>query len=160
MILNAKIPGCPNFKYYEFIKSETAIRHNIDNTPTEEQWKSIELLARNVLQPIRNEFGPIHILSGFRSVALNILIGGSKYSNHCRGEAADIEPWNSDIPLLDIVKFINNTLDFRTVIFEYPKYGWVHVDYREGENLKKLKLKDSNHNYTEMSLLEIEKIYG
>lgn len=158
--LKDKIPGAENFTYGEFVKSDVATRYGLNNIPTEEQWKKIEKLATRIIQPIRNKFGQIRITSGFRSVDLCLLIKSSHKSNHTKGEAADIEPYDPSIPLLDIVKWIYNNLEFRTIILEYAPDGWIHVDYREGGNLKQLKLKDSSHDYTDVSLEYLVNIYG
>jgi uncharacterized protein YcbK (DUF882 family) len=157
--LNKKIPGAPNFRYKEFIKSDVALRKNIKNVPNKRQWKNIEKLAVNVLQPIRNKFGRIRITSGFRSVELCLAIGSSKRSNHAKGEAADIEPVNANVKLVDIMEYIVENLEFRTVILEYPPLGWLHIDYREGRNLKRIKLKDKNYHYKIVSLEYIKKLY-
>lgn len=154
------IPGAPNFQYREFIRSNTATRYNINNTPNETQWQKIEKVSTNILQPVRKKFGPIRITSGFRSPELCILIGSSIHSNHTRGEAVDFEPVNTSINMLDIVKFIYLNFEFRTLIFEYPPEGWIHVDYRTGGNLKRLKLKDSKHNYDNVSLDYLTSLYG
>lgn len=154
-----KIPGAPNFRYYEFLRSDTAKRLGIDNTPADWQWENLERLAANVLQPVREKFGPIRITSGYRSVELNRAIGGSSLSNHCRGEASDIEPVNIRIKLIDIIEYIVEELEFRTVIAEYMPDGWVHVDYREGGNLKRLKLKDASHHYENITLRDLKEIY-
>ena len=155
-----KIPGAPNFRYKEFVKSMTALRYGINNIPPDEKtWRNIESLAVNVLQPIRNEFGGIRILSGYRSPKLNIKIGGSPTSNHCRGEAADIEPLNPEVTLLDIFNYINNYLKFRWVICEYFPTGWIHVDYREIDNIKGIKLKDEIHNYKIVNSEYINNLY-
>ena len=158
--LNKKILGAPNFRYKEFIKSDIALRKNIKNVPNKRQWKNIEKLAVNVLQPIRNKFGRIRITSGFRSIELNQAIGGSRYSNHCRAEAADIEPFDDNIKLVDIMEYIVENLEFRTVILEFPKMGWLHCDYRGGGNLKRIKLKDKNHHYKTVSVEYIRQLYG
>ena len=160
MDLNARIPGAPNFSYKEFIRSATAMRLGIPNEPTREQWNSIERLAVNVLQPIRDRFGGLRITSGFRSVELCEAIGSSKNSNHARGEASDIEPIDLSIRMIDIVEYIYNALEFRTIIMEYFPDGWIHVDYREGGNVKRLKLKDANHNYADVTLEEALSIYS
>lgn len=157
--LNSCIPGAPNFKYIDFIKSDTAIRKGISNTPTEEHWKSIEILAVKVLQPIRNKFGAIRITSGYRSVELCEAVGSNSASNHPRGEAADIEPLDSKVKLIDICKFIIEELDFRELILEYFPEGWIHVAYREGGNEKVIKLKDKNHNYVRMTWDGVQKFY-
>jgi len=157
--LNSKIPGAPNFRYREFIRSQAASRLGIDNIPSDEQWVSLEKLAVRILQPVRNRFGSIRITSGYRSEQLNAEIGGSPYSNHCRGEAADIEP-SFSIKLIDVVSFIHDNLEFRNLIAEYFPWGWIHVDYREGANIKRLKLKDAEHNYEEVSIEELRESYG
>jgi hypothetical protein len=159
--LNDKIPGAHNFKYNEFIKSDTATKLDIINLPNDEQWRNIELLAVNVLQPVRNMFGSIKITSGFRSRELNIAVGGNRYSNHCLGEAADIKPVNNNIKLLDIITFIDDKLCYRNMIAEYLlEGGWIHVDYRQGANIKMLKVKDYYHNYDIVTVKDLRQLYG
>jgi len=149
-----------NFEYGEFIKSNVAQRLNIKNIPTPDQWKNIEILTNNILQPVRDKFGSIRITSGFRSVELCEAIGSSKYSNHAKGESADIEPYDSTISLWSILDWIYNNCEFRELIAEYFPHGWIHVTYRKGANNKQLKLKDKNHNYKKMTYEEIKNIYG
>lgn len=158
--LNASIPGASNFQYKEFIRSESAMRKGIDNIPEEWQWYNIEDLAVNVLQPVRDYFGRTRITSGFRSKELNVSIGGSRYSNHCRGQASDIEPVDTRIKLFHILDFIYRELPFRNLILEYPPYGWVHVDYRKGFNSRKLKIKkDATQDYEEVSINYLRRKY-
>lgn len=157
--VNTRVPGAPNFRYREFIRSEVAIRKRINNVPEEWQWNNIERLAVNVLQPVRDYFGRLRINSGFRSEELNVSIGGSKYSNHCRGEASDIELIDSNIKLFHVIDFIYRNLSFRNLILEYPPWGWVHVDYRKGANSRKLKLKDATHSYEEVTLNYLRRTY-
>lgn len=158
--LQEKIPGAPNFRYGEFVKSETATRLGIKNIPDEKQWQNIEALAPNVLQPVRDQFGRIKITSGFRCVELNKKIGGSEFSNHCRAEAADIEPVEKGVTLLEVLLWIYRNLEFRNLIAEYfDDDGWVHVDFRTGSNLKRLRLRDKDHKYTDVSIEFLEKLY-
>ncbi len=157
--LSSRIPGAPSFIYNEFVKSETAIRLNIVNNPNEEQWQCIEKLAVNVLQPLRNVFGAIKISSGFRSVALCNAVGSNSFSNHAKGQAADIEPYDHDITLMMLANFIHDKLNFQELILEYFPNGWVHVAYRENVNEKEIKLKDPTHNYTRMSWNDIISLY-
>ncbi len=89
----------PNFTYKEFVRSSTALRYGIRNNPNEPEWRSIERVASNIIQPVREEFGPIRITSGFRSVELCYKVGSSARSNHTRGEAIDFEPINTNITL-------------------------------------------------------------
>jgi len=158
--LKSKIPGASNFRYGEFIRSHVASRLHLRNRPDDEQWKRIEVLAVRILQPVRNRFGSLRIASGYRSPELNTAIGGSVYSNHCKGEASDIEPVSCDVELIDVVKYIYDHLEFRNLIAEYFPHGWIHVDYREGDNLKRLKLKDKNHNYKDVTMDYLFSLYA
>jgi zinc D-Ala-D-Ala carboxypeptidase len=158
--LNAKIIGAPNFKYGEFTKSSTAMRHGIKNEPTEDQWRCIELVASKILQPIRENFGPIRITSGFRTVELCLKVGSSITSNHAQGQAVDFEPLRDNVSLLQILTFIHDNLDYRELIAEYFPGGWVHCAYRKGGNSKILKLKDDNHSYVGVDISLIKKIYS
>ena len=150
--LNTTIPGAKNFKYKEFLYSPMAIRHNIKNIPNKKELRNIEILARNILQPVRNKFGAIRILSGFRCKKLNDLVNGSSDSNHLRGEAVDIEPLNNKIKLVDVVKWIHYNTGYRELICEYFPNGWIHIAYRKGDNNKQLKMKDSKHNYNRVDI--------
>jgi len=159
--LREKIPGAPNFRYSEFIKSETATRLGIKNIPNDSQWQNIEALAINVLQPVRSHFGRIKITSGFRIGELNKKIGGSEFSNHCRGEAADIEPMKKGVTLLEILSWIYRNLEFRNLIAEYfDDDGWVHVDFRAGSNLKRLRLRDKEHKYEDVTIEFLKELYS
>lgn len=85
-----------NFDLEEFIKSPTASKYNIDNTPSEKVKNNIIKLITNILQPIRNEWGkPIKVNSGYRCKALNDKVKGSKTSQHLTGDAADITTGNA-----------------------------------------------------------------
>ena len=79
-----------NFTLQEFTKSQTALRHGIDNTPGEEHLLSAKSLFENVVQPVRDNFGVTVINSGYRGPKLNEAVGGSSKSQHCKGEAVDI----------------------------------------------------------------------
>ena len=130
-----------NFSLAELCKSQTALRKNIDNLPKDPDIVSkMQTLAEKILQPIRDKFGPTVINSGYRCKKLNTAIGGSKKSQHCFGEAADVE-----VPTLsnrDLAEWIKNTLDFDQLILEFyngkdPRSGWVHVSYKDSQNNRK-----------------------
>jgi len=160
MDLNDKIPDAPNFRYRELILSDTAARLGIDNIPTSPKIiKCIELVTSKCLQPIRDKFGPIKVLSGYRSPKLNTLIGGSPNSNHVLGQAIDFEPIDSDLSQIKIMEWIVKNLDFRELILEFPENGWIHIAYRQNENIKEIKLKDKNHNYTKCDINYIMQLY-
>jgi len=128
-----------NFTLQEFTKSQTAERRGIDNTPVEGHLENAKALFENVVQPVRDNFGVTVINSGYRSGDLNYAIGGSNTSQHCKGEAVDIEcPGTSNY---DVAKWIEENLDFDQLILEFytpgiPDSGWVHVSYKSDDNRK------------------------
>ena len=79
-----------NFTLKEMTRSITAKRKGIENTPDEQQIENLTELCEKVLQPLRDKIGSIAITSGYRSEAVNTRIGGSPYSQHMLGQAADI----------------------------------------------------------------------
>jgi hypothetical protein len=128
-----------NFTIQEYIKSQTALRQGIDNTPTEEHMGNATALFRNVVQKVRDKFGVTVINSGYRGEALNKAVGGSSTSQHCKGEAVDIECPGT--PNYDVAKWIEDNLDFDQLILEFytpgvPDSGWVHVSYKSEGNRK------------------------
>jgi zinc D-Ala-D-Ala carboxypeptidase len=128
-----------NFTLQEFTKSQTALRQGIDNTPGPEHLANATELFRNVVQKVRDKFGVTVINSGYRGPALNEAVGGSSRSQHCKGEAVDIECPGT--PNYDVAKFIEDTLDFDQLILEFytpgiPDSGWVHVSYKSEGNRK------------------------
>ena len=130
-----------NFSYFEIIKSSTADRLNVSNEPTIEHVINLVNLCNFILQPVRNQFGPIRVNSGYRSPALNSKVGGSKTSQHCNGEAADFE--SSRISNPDLAAWIAKNLEFDQLILEFydgkdPNSGWVHCSYvLDGSNRRK-----------------------
>ena len=130
-----------NFTMAEFIKSDTANRLGIDNTPEGEHLENAKALFENVVQKVRDHFGPTVINSGYRCPELNEAVRGSKTSQHCHGEAADIEV--PGVANGDLAQWIVDNLDFDQVILEFytpgqPSSGWVHVSYKaDGSNRKK-----------------------
>lgn len=80
------------FTLAEMLKSETAEKNRIQNTPSVEVEQNIEELLE-VLDDLREHYGkPIKITSGYRCAALNKLVGGSPTSAHVIGYAADLQP--------------------------------------------------------------------
>ena len=117
------------FTLDEFLKSETAEKNNIKNIPNAEQIANIEQLVAHILDPLREKFGkPIVVSSGFRCAELNAKIKGSRTSQHCKGEAADIMPKNhADLKSLFKLIILEN-LPFDQLIFE--KGVWIHVSMK------------------------------
>ena len=130
-----------NLSLAEVTRSETAKRKGISNMPTPEHIENFKKLAANIFQPIREHFGkPIFISSGYRSAELNKAIGGSLSSQHCSGEAIDIDMDGTDITNKQIFDYIKDNLTFDQMIAEFPKQGnpdWVHVSFAANRSQRK-----------------------
>jgi len=136
-----------NLSLSEVIYSQTALRRDIDNTPTEEHIKNLRYIAEQIFQPIREHFGvPIYISSGYRSKALNEAIGGSPTSFHSHGMALDLDQdgRNKGVSNADVFYYIKNNLSFTELIWEFGNEvnpNWVHVAIAKGrEDEKKIKI--------------------
>lgn len=124
-----------HLSYSEVTKSATALKFGIKNIPSEKHLNNLEIYAQKIFEPIRNHFNvPIFVSSGYRSKKLNSIIGGSKSSQHCKGQALDLDQdhRNSKITNKDIFLFVKDSLDFDQMIWEFgdsDNPGWVHVSY-------------------------------
>ena len=134
-----------NLSLAEVIRSETAKRKGVSNMPTEAHIENFKLLAEKVFQPIRDHFGvPIHISSGYRSAALNKAIGGAASSQHCTGEAIDIDMDGTSVTNAAIFNYIKDNLEFDQLIWEFgtdANPDWVHVSYESTGKQRKQILK-------------------
>ena len=128
-----------HFSIEELTKSQTGDRLGIDNVPGADALDCLKVLCEQVLEPLREHYGPIFINSGYRCPELNKAVGGAGTSQHCLGQAADIE-----VPSVangDLAAWIAANLDFDQVILEcyrkgQPHSGWVHVSYKTSGNRK------------------------
>jgi hypothetical protein len=131
----------------EVTRSDSAKRNGISNEPTAEHLENFKLLAEKVFEPIREHFKvPIHISSGYRSAALNKKIGGSLTSQHCSGEAIDIDMDGSasGVTNKQVFDFIKQHLNFDQMIWEFgtdSNPDWVHVSYESTGKQRKQVLK-------------------
>jgi zinc D-Ala-D-Ala carboxypeptidase len=139
-----------NFTIEELTASTVAIRNGLSNKPPQKALIAITTLAQQVLQPVRNQFGPVKVNSCYRTPEVNQLIGGSSKSSHCCAEddhgnvtksAADIEVFDIKVSNLELAQWIRDNLKFSQLILEFyheekgPHSGWVHVSYDlTGEN--------------------------
>jgi len=132
-----------NFSLAEMVKSDTALRHDMDNTPGEVEIANLKTLCEKVLQPVRDHFQTgVKVNSGYRSPDVNAKVGGSRTSDHCKGQASDIEI--PGVPNADLAVWIMDNLTYTQLILEYyqigvPDSGWVHVSY-EPANLEEQNL--------------------
>ena len=126
-----------NFSLAELVKSETALRNGLDNTPGDAEIENLRVLCENILQPLRTAYGRgIKVNSGFRHPNVNAAVGGSRTSDHCRGQAADIEI--PGVANYDLAKYISENFWYTQVILEFytpgvPDSGWVHVSYNPAD---------------------------
>jgi hypothetical protein len=131
----------------EVTKSDTAKRRGVSNMPTEAHIANFKLLAENIFEPIRNHFGkPIFISSGYRSAELNKAIGGAASSQHCQGEAIDIDMDGRPGGVTNkmVFDFIKENLNFDQLIWEFGTEAnpdWVHVSYESTGKQRKQILK-------------------
>tara|TARA_R110002167_G_C12195272_1_gene606140 strand:+ start:67 stop:528 length:462 start_codon:yes stop_codon:yes gene_type:complete len=138
-----------NLSVTEVTKSNTAKRCGISNEPTIEHLENLKAIALNIFQPARNYFKkPIFVSSGYRSEALNEKIGGSKKSQHSKGQALDLDAHIfGGLTNQQLFKFISDHTDFDQLIWEFgtdEEPDWVHVSYtsdriNRGEKLKAYK---------------------
>ena len=122
-----------HISYKEGVRSNTAIRRGIDNTPNDEQLNNMETIAEKIFEPLRAYVGgPIKINSFFRCPELNKAIGGSSKSQHCKGQAMDIDDTFGRCTNAEMYHFIKEHLDFDQMIWEFgdeDNPDWVHVSY-------------------------------
>ena len=125
-----------NFTITELVKSDTAERQGINNTPDINSLDNLLELIFYVLQPLRNKLGkPMVITSGFRSAKVNQLVGGVSNSQHLYGQAADFVV-NGMTPA-QVVEFVKNSgIEFDQCINEYNQ--WTHISYNKGHNRKQI----------------------
>lgn len=125
-----------NFWLREFTFSPTAIKNGIKNEPSDLVKKNLKNVCENVLQPLRDYLSePIDITSGYRSLELNKIIGGSKSSQHLHGQAVDFKC--SD--MAKAFDYIVDNLEYDQIIWEFgdkSQPDWIHVSYVSGSNRK------------------------
>ena len=128
----------------EVIRSDTAKRKGIDNSPTAEHLENLKVISEDVFDKVREYFGvPLFISSGYRSAALNKAIGGSATSDHNLGRALDLDQdgHGNGVTNADVFNYIKSNLDFDQLIWEFgtdKNPDWVHVGYRKGANRKQI----------------------
>jgi zinc D-Ala-D-Ala carboxypeptidase len=147
-----------NFTLQELIKSNTALRLGIDNTPSKEGIMKLTILATSVLQLLRDRIGALRITSGYRSPELNTAIGGSNKSQHTKCEAVDIQYVKRGRMdnLLIYQALIDLDIDFDQCILEFgdstatsdpTSPAWIHLSYKITDNRRQVLVayKDDNN---------------
>ena len=137
--------------YAEAIHSNTAKRKCIDNTPNPTQVENMKILAEKVFEPLREWVGrPIKVNSFFRSAELNEAIGGSKTSQHCKGQAIDVDDVYGGKTNAEMYTWIKENLNFDQMIWEFGtdmNQNWVHISYVSEEDNRNRCLKAYKDEY-------------
>ena len=125
--------------YREGVRSTTALRLGLNNDPSDAHLQNMKLLSEKIFEPLRMHVGgPIRINSFYRGPELNKAIGGSRKSQHCHGQAMDIDDTYGHMSNADMFAWIRENLDFDQMIWEFgtdENPDWVHVSYvNPGEN--------------------------
>ena len=136
--------------YAEAIHSSTAKRRSIDNTPNPTQVETMKLTAEKIFEPLREWVGgPIKVNSFFRSTEHNTANGGSKTSQHCKGQAIDIDDVFGHKTNAEMFKWIKGNLNFDQMIWEFgtdTNPNWVHISYVSDEDNRNRCLKAYKQN--------------
>ena len=131
---------CKYISYAESVTSQTAIRNKIDNTPKELELICMQLVGIRVFDVVRDYFRtPLRVSSFYRSDLLNKAVGGSKTSQHVKGQAIDIQG-TGVVSNKMIFEYIKEHLDFDQLIWEFGNKtnpAWVHVSYNSREKNRK-----------------------
>ena len=128
-----------NFVLSEITHSNTAKRLGISNEPTKEHLQNMQHLITVLLQPLRDALGPIRISSGYRNPSLNRAIGGSRSSQHCKGQALDIQFWEmgqmNNKVIYDFI--LDSNMEFDQMINEFD-FAWIHISLKDKGNRKQV----------------------
>jgi len=124
-----------NFALSEITHSNTAKRLGIDNEPTETHLQNMQHLVDNLLQPLRDAVGPIRVSSGYRNPSLNRAIGGSRSSQHCKGQALDLQFWEMGKMNNKVIYdwILKSGLEFDQMINEFD-FAWIHISLKKEDN--------------------------
>ena len=144
--------------YAEAIHSNTAKRKSIDNTPNKAQVEAMKLLAEKIFEPLRKWVGgPIKVNSFFRSETLNESIGGASSSQHCKGQAIDIDDVYGRKTNADMYHWIQMNLDYDQMIWEFGtdvQPNWIHISYvSKEENRNKCLKAYKEHGKTKYKII-------
>ena len=121
-----------SFALSEIIHSNTAKRLGIDNEPTETHLQNMQHLVDNLIQPLRDAVGPIRVSSGYRNPELNRAIGGSRSSQHCKGEALDLQFWQNGKMMNELIYewILDSGIEFDQMINEFD-FAWIHISLKK-----------------------------
>jgi hypothetical protein len=144
-----------HFELAEFVVSETAARQGIDNQPSDQVIANLSGLCEKLLEPLRVHLArPVIITSGYRSIELNQLIGGSNTSQHMTGKAADIiVPGITPFDLCTLIESMN--LPYGQLINEFGR--WTHISLKTSSKPQQTltAYRDNNQTIYEAGLINV-----
>ena len=128
-----------NFVLSEITRSNTARRKGISNEPEKEHLANLQTIITELVQPMRDAIGPIRISSGYRSPKLNKAIGGSSRSQHCKGQALDLQFWKDGKMNNQVIYdwVLDSGLDFDQMINEFD-FAWIHISFNSSKNRRQV----------------------
>ena len=128
-----------NFSRAEIEHSNTAKRLDIKNEMSEKHLEHMQGLIDNLIQPMRDAIGPIRVTSGYSSPQLNRAIGGSSTSQHCKGQALDIQYWSGGKMNNKIIYdwVLESDIEFDQMINEFD-YAWIHISLKKNSNRRQV----------------------
>ena len=128
-----------NFSRAEIEHSNTAKRLGISNEMSEKHLENMQRLIDNLIQPMRDELGPIRISSGYRSPLLNRAIGGSRTSQHSKAQALDLQFWKEGKMNNKIIYdwVVESDIEFDQMINEFD-FSWIHISLKKNSNRKQI----------------------
>lgn len=122
-----------NISYAEATRSNVASKYGLSNSPDAKALSAMRLLANKVFEPLRAWYGkPIAVTSFYRSPKVEAKAGRTGKSQHCKGEAIDIDTAGDNAKLFE---YIRQNLDFDQLIWEFgddKSPAWIHVSYKAG----------------------------
>lgn len=120
-----------HFALEELTVSDTAARMGLDNTPPPAIVQNLHALAEK-LEEVRRILGhPIIVSSGFRSLAVNRVLGSKDTSAHVQGLACDFICPAFGTPIEVAEELAAHGVMFDQLIHEYGR--WVHIGLRPAD---------------------------
>lgn len=150
-----------HFTLAELTRTDTKLKNTTDSPVI---ISNLQTVCTHILEPVRKHFGKKLIIhSGYRGPAVNKAVGGSEYSQHCRGEAVDFHVCEHSVH--EVANWIAENLDFDQLILEnfVPNVaysGWVHCSFgKRMRNQTLTKFKGSKKYYPGIHL-KVPSIYA
>lgn len=112
-----------NFSFSEFKTTKTGL----PNEPGEEEKAWLVALVQEIMQPLRDEIGPITITSGYRSPDVNTRIGGSPTSQHMKGQACDFYATNMSRKDTFLLLYASQYPIRQCILYTEDEGNFVHV---------------------------------